>query len=189
MCLPSLFGGSTDLTFGINWAGDNGGSLSWGAGDGDDSSTCLYGLWNNVRCSPGLACVFVLTLLREVHSDLICAHTARPRGVPRIRQCAAVCRAATPLVCDDALQGQPYSCQGSQSSSGCKYHVPKGCGAKAQYPTYILGKVRICGKILLTSSAVCPNTQHVPVLASLSCPHKPWLPRVLPLVVIALYGQ
>ena len=56
VCLPTLFGGSADLTFGINWAGDNGGSLSWGAGDGDESSTCLYGLWNNVRCLPLCVC-------------------------------------------------------------------------------------------------------------------------------------
>ena len=45
------FGADSDLTFGIDWAGNNGGSMSWGSGDGDDSTTCLYGLWNNVSLS------------------------------------------------------------------------------------------------------------------------------------------
>jgi len=139
VCLPTLFGGSADLTFGINWAGNNGGSLSWDAGDGDDTSTCLYGLWNNVRCSRQ-PCSCLHSYITRIHYHACRKATRGAKNTP-IRSYSM---AATPLMCAmRELQGQPYSCQGSQSSSGCKYHVPKGCGAKAQYPTYILGKVRV----------------------------------------------
>ena len=46
--MPLWFGKDEDLTFGIDWKGDNNGTCSWGSGSGDDSSTCLYGLWQNV---------------------------------------------------------------------------------------------------------------------------------------------
>ena len=43
-----------------------------------------------------------------------------------------------------ALQGQPYSCQGTsyKNTPGPTFSVNSGCGVKKQYPTYILGKVR-----------------------------------------------
>ena len=46
--MPVMFGEKEYMTFGINWAGNNGGSYSWGANDGDMTSTCMYGLWQNV---------------------------------------------------------------------------------------------------------------------------------------------
>ncbi len=50
--MPTMFGDKEYMTFGIDWSGNNGGSYSWGSGDGDMSSTCLYGLWQNVSPMP-----------------------------------------------------------------------------------------------------------------------------------------
>ena len=74
---------------------------------------------------------------------------------------AAPATAATPLICNAELQGQPYTCQGKPGSSGPTYHVPKGCGAKYQYPTYILGKVRGDQNALERLSTV--GVQSIPV--------------------------
>ena len=50
--MPDKFGGAANMMFSINWSGNNGGSYSWGDGDGDELTTCLYGLWKDVRSPP-----------------------------------------------------------------------------------------------------------------------------------------
>ena len=50
--MPDYFGGDQSIMFGIDWTGSNGGSYSWGKDDCDETSTCLYGLWKNVRSWP-----------------------------------------------------------------------------------------------------------------------------------------
>ena len=55
--MPDEFGGDVSMMFNIDWTGSNGGSYSWGKNDGDETSTCLYGLWKNVSLPvPPSAC-------------------------------------------------------------------------------------------------------------------------------------
>ena len=48
VCMPDHFGGDVKVMFGIDWTGSNGGSYSWGKDDGDETTTCLHGLWKDV---------------------------------------------------------------------------------------------------------------------------------------------